>query len=349
MDPDKNRPETEVDAGSEKDNLEPTKGIKSKKKKGDNGDQDKDSERKNKGSLLKKTEKGRVDGSQYIELEPTISEARKDTAVIAFGRMNPPTVGHEKLVNKVINEAISRGGVPLVYLSKTQDSDKNPLSYDQKLKYAQSFFGRKYIIKSKSRTIIDVAKELQNYDNLVVVVGSDRLREFDKLLNKYNGKDYTYKTLEVISAGDRDPDADGVSGMSASKMRQAAADDDFKSFSKGVPGNNKRIAQQLFDDVRDGMDLAEGEIDAKVESWLAERVANGKVDPLSPMGKSKLTGREVTQYYKSNPKAKQASKKQEVKLGIELALDLAGNMNYAKKEIDKIKKNLSKNPKVKKQ
>ena len=348
MDPDKNRPETEVDAGSEKDNLEPTKGVKSKKKKGGNGDQDKDSERKNKGSLLKKTEKGRVDGTQYIELEPTISEALKDTAVIAFGRMNPPTVGHEKLVNKVINEAISRGGVPLVYLSKTQDSDKNPLSYDQKLKYAQTFFGRKYIIKSKSRTIIDVAKELQNYDNLVVVVGSDRLREFDKLLNKYNGKDYTYKTLEVISAGDRDPDADGVSGMSASKMRQAAADDDFKSFSKGVPGNNKRIAQQLFDDVRDGMDLAEGEIDAKVESWLAERVANGKVDPLSPMGKSKLTGREVTQYYKSNPKAKQASKKQEVKLGIELALDLAGNMNYAKKEIDKIKKNLSKHPEVQK-
>ena len=148
MDPDKNRPETEIDSGSEKDNLEPTKGVKSKKK--NNTDQDKNSERKNKGSLLKKSEKGRVDGSQYIELEPTISEARKDTAVIAFGRMNPPTVGHEKLINKVINEAISRGGDPLVYLSKTQDSDKNPLSYDQKLKYAQFFFGRKYIIKSKT-------------------------------------------------------------------------------------------------------------------------------------------------------------------------------------------------------
>lgn len=336
------RPEAEYDDESKHDGMEPRKEKNRKKT------DDKEKEQKDKGSLLKKDEKGRVDGSKYIDTEPTISEAvRKDTAVIAFGRMNPPTTGHEKLVNKVINEAISRNGTPLVYLSKTQDSDKNPLSYDQKISYAQAFFGKNYIIKSKARTIIEVAKELDGvYENLVVVVGSDRLREFNSLLTKYNGRDYNFNTVEVVSAGDRDPDSDDVSGMSASKMRAAAEDGDLPAFTKGVPSKGKRLANAMYNDVRKGLGMATESFDDLVANFLGERVVNGKLDPLSPMGRSKLTGGEVAQYYRDNPKAKVAAKKPEVKLGIELALDLSGNYNYAIKEIDKIKRNLSKHPEV---
>lgn len=341
------RPEAEYDDDSERDGMEPRKkaDYKSDKKL-----DDKEKERKNKNSLLKRKNDGTHNSDKFIETEPTISEAlKKDTAVIAFGRMNPPTVGHEKLVNKVISEAISRDGNPLVYLSKTQDSNKNPLTYDQKMSYAQAFFGKKVIIKSRARTIIEVAKELDGvYDNLVIVTGSDRLREFSGLMNRYNGKEYNFKTLEVISAGDRDPDSDGVKGMSASKMRAAAEDGDLKSFTKGIPSKGKRLASKMYNDVRDGLGMASESFDDLVSNFLGERVKNGKLDPLSAMGKSKLTGAEVAQYYKDNPKAKQAARRKEVKLGIELALDLSGNYNYAIKEIDKIKRNLSKHPEVQK-
>jgi len=334
------RPEAEMDDESQRDGLEPRKSKEDSK----------DKEKKKKGSLLKKDTEGRVDSSKYVETEPTISEAaRKSTAVIGFGRMNPPTSGHEKLVNKIINEAISRDGDPLVYLSKTQDSDKNPLTYDQKMRYAKAFFGKKYFPVSRSRTIIEVAKELDGvYENLVVVVGSDRIKEFSGLMNRYNGRDYNFKTLDVISAGERDPDSDGVTGMSASKMRAAAEDGDLKSFTKGVPSKGRRFANAMYNDVRKGLGMVEESFDDMVANFLGERVVNGKLDPLSAMGKSKLTGREVAQYYRDNPKAKSASKKKEVKLGIELALDLSGNYNYAIKEIDKIKRNLSKHPEVQK-
>lgn len=336
------RPEAEYDDESDYNNLEP--------RKGDEKIDDKEKESKKKGSLLKKDEKGKLDSRKFIDTEPTISEAvKKDTAVIAFGRMNPPTIGHEKLVNKVINEAISRNGDPLIYLSKTQDSDKNPLTYDQKMRYAKAFFGKNYIITSRARTIIEVAKELDGvYEHLVVVVGSDRLREFKSLMTRYNGKDYTFKTLDVISAGERDPDVEGATGMSASKMRAAAEDGDLKSFTKGVPSKGRRLASAMYNDVRKGLGMVEESFDDLVSNFLKERVVNGKLDPLSAMGKSKLTGGEVAQYYRNNPKAKAAARKPEVKLGIELALDLSGNYNYALKEIDKIKRNLSKHPEVQK-
>ena len=125
------------------------------------------------------------------------------TAVITFGRMNPPTVGHEKLVNKVKAEA--KGGPAFVYLSHTQKAPKDPLSYDDKIKYAQAAFGR-IVKKSSARTIIEVMKELQGkYSAVKLVVGSDRVSEFKTLLNKYNGKDYNFDKIEVVSAGERDP------------------------------------------------------------------------------------------------------------------------------------------------
>jgi hypothetical protein len=297
--------------------------------------------------IIKKDSAKSFDADKYVDTEPTIKEAVSDTAVITFGRMNPPTVGHEKLVNKIISVAIDEKGTPLVYLSKTQDAKKNPLTYDQKIKYGQSLFGRKYVVKSKARTIIEVAKELQRkFDKLVVVVGSDRVVEFSDLLNKYNGKDYKYDSIKVVSAGDRDPDSSDVSGMSASKMRAYADSGDYDSFKKGVPTKDDRIVKSLYNDVRKGLGINE-EINLNVTNFLAERVKDGKVDPLSPMGKQKLTGAEVAQYYKDNPRAKQAANRDKnIKLAIELALDLSGNMNYAIKEIDKLKRNLSKHPEV---
>jgi len=332
-----------IDDYNDQDNIKDADNKNIKKRKDSKKDQD-----TGKG-IIKKDSKKSFDASKYVDTEPTIKEAVSGTAVITFGRMNPPTVGHEKLVNKIISVAIDEKGTPLVYLSKTQDAKKNPLTYDQKIKYGQSLFGRKYVVKSNARTIIEVAKELQkSYSKLVVVVGSDRVNEFNTLLQKYNGKDYTFDDINVVSAGDRDPDADDVSGMSASKMRGYAADNDYVNFKKGVPTRNESIIKSLFNDVRKGMGINE-QLNFAVDQFLAERVKDGKVDPLSPMGKTKLTGAEVAQYYKNNPRAKSAANRDKtVKLGIEIALDLSGNMNYAIKEIDKLKRNLSKHPEVQK-
>jgi len=332
-----------IDDYNDQDNIKNADNKNIKKRKDSKKDQD-----TGKG-IIKKDSKKSFDASKYVDTEPTIKEAVSGTAVITFGRMNPPTVGHEKLVNKIISVAIDEKGTPLVYLSKTQDAKKNPLTYDQKIKYGQSLFGRKYVVKSNARTIIEVAKELQkSYSKLVVVVGSDRVNEFNTLLQKYNGKDYTFDDINVVSAGDRDPDADDVSGMSASKMRGYAADNDYVNFKKGVPTRNESIIKSLFNDVRKGMGINE-QLNFAVDQFLAERVKDGKVDPLSPMGKTKLTGAEVAQYYKNNPRAKSAANRDKtVKLGIEIALDLSGNMNYAIKEIDKLKRNLSKHPEVQK-
>ena len=214
-----------------------------------------DAEKKDK--LKNKKDTIEKDSTKYINTEPTLDEAAKNTAVISFGRMNPVTVGHEKLVTAVQSKASTLNGTPLVYLSQTQDSKKNPLSYNDKIAMAKSAFGP-VIQKSRARTIIDVANELQSdYKNLVVVVGSDRVKEFETLLNKYNGKDYTYDSIEVVSAGDRDPDSEGVEGMSASKMRDLAKQGDFTTFKKGLPTKLRPRAASVFSKVRRGMNIQE--------------------------------------------------------------------------------------------
>jgi hypothetical protein len=197
------------------------------------------------------------DPKKFVDTEPTLDEAVKGTAVISFGRMNPVTVGHEKLVNKVLAVAAKAKGTPLIYLSHSEDARKNPLSYNDKIKFAKQAFG-KVIQKSKSRSIIEVAKELSGkFSNLIVVVGSDRVAEFDALLNKYNGREYNFQVIDVQSAGERDPDAEGVEGMSASKMRSLAADNDLNQFKKGLPKRLQRNADNVLSAVRQGMNMAE--------------------------------------------------------------------------------------------
>jgi nicotinic acid mononucleotide adenylyltransferase len=198
------------------------------------------------------------DPSKFIETEPKLDEAAaKGTAVITFGRMNPITIGHEKLVNKVVSEAAARKATPMVFLSHSEKPKTDPLSYDNKLKFAKKAFG-KVIVKSKAKTIIEVAKSLSGkYETLVIVVGQDRLKEFGALMQKYNGKDYTFDKIEIVSAGSRDPDSDGVEGMSASKMRTLAASGDMDQFKKGLPKKLQRNAKEVYNAVRNGMDITE--------------------------------------------------------------------------------------------
>jgi len=199
------------------------------------------------------------DSSKYINTEPTLDEAARGTAVVAWGRMNPMTVGHEKLVAKVASVAKSERGMPHIFLTHSYDKKKNPLSYDDKIKLAQKSFGQ-VVKKSTAKTIIQLMVQLEKrFNKVVLVAGSDRVKEFNDLLQRYNGKDYKFDEIKVVSAGDRDPDADDVSGMSASKMRAAAADGDFNSFKKGLPRKLQSSAKDVYDSVRKGMNMSESE------------------------------------------------------------------------------------------
>ena len=192
-----------------------------------------------------------------------------DKTVITFGRLNPPTIGHEKLVDKVKQLAKRHNAEPHVFLSHSQNSKKDPLSYQQKFKYAKQAFGN-VVYRSNSRTIIEIMKELEkmNHSEVIMVVGSDRVQEFRALLNKYNGKDYTFKKITVVSAGARDPDAEGVSGMSASKMRAAVAAGDQQTFMQGVPSRlSKQVAGRMYLDLRSAMSIREQQEDFDWDLW----------------------------------------------------------------------------------
>ena len=188
-------------------------------------------------------------------------------AVFTFGRFNPPTIGHGKLISKVASIAGSDDF--LIYPSWSKSPDKDPMPHDVKVKYMKLAFpeyAKTIISNPKCKTAIHVLTKLYDagYDEVTMVVGSDRISEFDKLLNKYNGKESTHgfyefpKGIKIASAGERDPDAQGVGGMSASKMRQAVKDDDFDSFEKGIPEampSGKKL--QMFKDLKKHMGLRE--------------------------------------------------------------------------------------------
>jgi len=197
------------------------------------------------------------DPTKYINVHPTITESKKKTVVMSFGRMNPITIGHEKLVNTIIKEAALRKADSAIYLSHTHDSKKNPLTYEEKVALSKKAFGN-IVRRSQAKTIIEVAKELTGqYNNLVVVAGSDRVEEFKRLLNNYNGKEFNYDSIEVVSAGERDPDADDVSGMSASKLRSLAVSNKFEDFKRGLPKKLQSSAKKVYDMVRSGLGLIE--------------------------------------------------------------------------------------------
>ena len=183
--------------------------------------------------------------------------ASEDTLTIVFGRFNPPTVGHEKLLQAAEKAAI--GGELKIYPSRTNDPKKNPIDPDMKISYMKKMFPdyEEQIINDPEMVSIFnvlVTAAEDGYRNINIVVGADRQAEFENLANKYNGELYDFKEIRVISAGVRDADAEGVEGMSASKMRKAVQDDDFDAFRRGMPKKlNNADTQALFDAVRTGM------------------------------------------------------------------------------------------------
>src|SRR6056300_1114360 len=208
-------------------------------------------------------EDGKISSDELKSLSK-IKEAKGRSIAFTFGRFNPPTIGHEKLINKVAQQ---RTDDYKVYLSKSEDTGKNPLNARVKLATMKQMFPRhaRNIMLNPSNMILDIATELykKGYSNVTFVAGSDRVREFDTILKKYNGVKsrhglYDFDSINVASAGERDPDADGATGMSASKMRAAAKDKDFDTFKKGLPSSfaNSKNAQDLFKNVRKGMMLA---------------------------------------------------------------------------------------------
>lgn len=177
-----------------------------------------------------------------------------------FGRLNPPTTGHEKLAAAIRAHAASTGGDHLLVVSKSQDAKKNPLSVAQKVKHAKRILPGTNIegATADAPTFIDYLRRLhkQGYTHLTMVAGSDRIHEYQRIINKYNGSEFNFKSAKVISAGDRDPDAEGAEGMSASKMRKHAENGDFKSFKEGLPKHvSHDHAVSLYNDVRKGMNI----------------------------------------------------------------------------------------------
>ena len=191
-----------------------------------------------------------------------LNEDGGDIAIFAFGRFNPPTIAHKELIDLVKRLATNTNGRPFIFLSHTQNNKTDPLSFQEKLNYLESVYGKEQVVfgDSNVKTIVQVLQKLQEQGRtkVVMVAGDDRLANFKELLNKYNNKPdksgkilYNFDTIKVTSAGQRDPDAEGLSGVSASKARQYAQEDDFDTFSKIVMGG--KASQSIYQSIQTKM------------------------------------------------------------------------------------------------
>ncbi len=204
-----------------------------------------------------------VNISPDLEAGPPPVPKTRGTLTIAFGRFNPPHAGHQQLMDTAAAAAEAEESDYLIVPSRSNDPKKNPLDADTKVAFMRGMFPQhssRIQNDQNTRTIFDVLKKAHNdgYANVRIVGGADRVKEFDKLANNYNGSLYQFDNVEVVSAGDRDPDADGVEGMSASRLRLAASENDFKTFMSAMPeGFPRREAKTLFDTTRMSMGINE--------------------------------------------------------------------------------------------
>ncbi len=183
---------------------------------------------------------------------------REKTAVVCFGRFNPPTIGHELLIDKMRNMP----GDPFLFLSHTQNSKTDPLDFETKSKFVKQMFPDINVGHSSVKTVVQCLEYIQklNYNNVIFIAGGDRAESFEKMFNSYNGKSdktgnvpFDFNSIKVVSAGDRDPDANDVTGMSASKLRLAAVNGDMDTFAQGI--SDKKLAKTVFNAVRKGMGI----------------------------------------------------------------------------------------------
>jgi len=194
---------------------------------------------------------------------PPPVEKTKGTLTLAFGRFNPPHSGHQQLMDIAAQSAEAEESDYIIVPSRSQDPKKNPLDPDTKISIMRQMFpqhGERIVNDGANRTIFDVLKKAHNdgYTNVRIVAGQDRVKEFDKLSQNYNGQLYQFDNMEVVSSGERDPDSDGVEGLSSSRMRLAAAEGDFKTFRSGLPEDlPRKEALTVFDTVRQSMNVQE--------------------------------------------------------------------------------------------
>jgi|LauGreSuBDMM15SN_2_FD.fasta_scaffold00954_11 hypothetical protein len=202
------------------------------------------------------------------------------TVAVAFGRMNPPTIGHQKVVEAILKQ---KADAHFLFVSQThkptgknQTRYENPLPFDVKLGFIQQAFPNIDIGDTSVSTAIGMLQflEQQGFENVIFVAGSDRVASFNELFNKQNGIDYNLKSINVVSSGSRDPDAEGADGMSASKMRAAAIANDFESFKTGLPAGLGSDADQVFSAVRQGL-----------EPWLNQEAVPEGWDDVKKFGK----------------------------------------------------------------
>ena len=239
-------------------------------------------------------------GSKEDEAGPSV--VGDDTLTLAFGRFNPPTVGHEKLL--MMAKKVAANGALRIFPSRTQDKKKNPLDPDMKVSYMRKMFPdfEENIINDQDmKSIFNVLQSAdRDFDKINIIVGSDRQAEFENLATKYNGELYNFSDIRVISAGARDADAEGVEGMSASKMRKAVVDGDMESFKKGLPKTLKdKEAESLFDAVADAMGVKKKQKVA-AEMWeiapkydakgLREQYVNGLIYKIGDIVENLNTG-----------------------------------------------------------
>ena len=208
----------------------------------------------------------------------------KGSISITFGRFNPPTTGHEALIKRVAQSAKQSGGEYRIYPSRTQDSKKNPLDAGSKIKFMKQAYPdhkANIIDNEEMRTIFDVLTTIdsEGYSNVEIVVGGDRVSEFNSLASKYNGDLYKFDDIKITSAGNRDPDGEGVEGISASKMRKAATDGDTEAFKKGLPKPLvKKGGEELYNMLRTAMGVQE-EFDDFADASVQLYEIAPKLDP----------------------------------------------------------------------
>ena len=255
-----------------------------------------------KAALQKKPEEKKAKAGEEEGEEGGSAEG--ETLTTAFGRFNPPTVGHEKLLGAARKAAA--GGSLKIYPSRSQDAKKNPLDPDMKISYIKKMFpdyDEEIVNDSEMKTIFDVLTTASEdgYKNVNIIVGADRQSEFENLATKYNGELYDFENIRVISAGVRDSDAEGVEGMSASKLRKAVMDDDMETFKKGTPKGLKGAdVQAMFDAVRTGMGGKKKKVEESYELWeiapkfdprgLREQYVNKKIFNIGDLVESLNTG-----------------------------------------------------------
>ena len=248
-----------------------------------------------------KTKDPEVKPPSGTEKPDEVDQAEGDTVTVAFGRFNPPTIGHEKLMKAA--DKVALGGPLKIYPSRTQDSKKNPLDPDMKISFMKKMFPdfeENIINDGEMKSIFNVliAASEEGYKNVNIVVGADRQAEFENLATKYNGELYKFDDIRVVSAGVRDADAEGVEGMSASKMRKAVVDGDFKSFKTGTPKSIKDAdIESIFNAVKSGMKVKKTKV---TELWqiapkydakgLREQYVSGKLYRIGDIVENLNTG-----------------------------------------------------------